>query len=203
MPACRYCDGAAVYRDRTTGDYLCRSHAWVEVTGPRASVTPVRDQLDAPPVIRTATAADRSGIAQLTMRFWGEAEIDCFGSNYPVAELDAYVACVDDSIVGNASYAREGDALDLVALNVLPEWQGWGLGQALMDAVIGQARACGAARVVLATTNDNLLALMMYQRLGFVITGVQVGTLVEHHGTVEYGFGGIPVRDEIQMELRL
>ena len=65
------------------------------------------------------------------------------------------------------------------------------------------ARTQGAARIIVATTNDDLPALGLYQRLGFTITEVRVGKLLEHHGGVESGFAGIPVRDEIRMELRL
>jgi ribosomal protein S18 acetylase RimI-like enzyme len=69
--------------------------------------------------------------------------------------------------------------------------------------VAGIARAEGAERLIVATTNDDLPALGLYQRLGFTITQVLVGKLLEHHGGVELGFAGIPVRDEIQLELRL
>ncbi|MDY7041482.1 MAG: GNAT family N-acetyltransferase, partial [Chloroflexota bacterium] len=56
------------------------------------------------------------------------------------------------------------------------------------------------ARLVVSTTNDDLLALYLYQRFGFRITGVLPGGLVEHHGKEEPGFAGIPVRDEIRLE---
>ena len=117
--------------------------------------------------------------------------------------LPAYLACDVDEIVGLASYAREGDAVNLVMLNVLLRWQGRGVGRELVAAVNELARAEGAKRVIAATSNDDLLALGFYQRLGFTITEVLVGKLVEHHGKAEPGFSGIPVRDEIHLELQL
>jgi hypothetical protein len=39
--------------------------------------------------------------------------------------------------------------------------------------------------------------------MGFIISGVVVGRMLEHHGGEEPGFAGIPVRDEIRMELEL
>jgi ribosomal protein S18 acetylase RimI-like enzyme len=90
-----------------------------------------------------------------------------------------------------------------VMLNVLPRWQGRGAARELIAAVTDVARAEGAARVIVATTNDDLLALGLYQRLGFTITQVLVGKLLEHHGGTEPGFAGIPVRDEIRLELQL
>jgi ribosomal protein S18 acetylase RimI-like enzyme len=156
-----------------------------------------------PPTIRPATLADRTRIAELADYFWGEVEVECFGRIYQAHALPAHVACDGDQIVGVASYADEGDAVNLVMLNVLPRWQGRGTARALIAAVTETAHARDAERIIVATTNDDLPALGLYQRLGFTITEVMVGKLLEHHGGVEPGFAGIPVRDEIRMELRL
>jgi len=197
MNPCAYCDSKALYRDRESGVCLCPIHARLEVTGPRG-------EAPRPPLtIRPAIPADRTHIAELANYFWGEVQVESFGHSYQVDALPAYVACDGDDIVGIASYAREGDATNLVMLNVLPLWQGRGAARGLIAAVIKMTRAEGAERIIVATTNDDLPALGLYQRLGFVITGVLVGRLLEHHGGVELGFDGIPVRDEIQMELRL
>jgi GNAT superfamily N-acetyltransferase len=201
MLICTYCDANALYHDRTSNDYLCPAHARLEVTGPRG-------EAPRPPLtIRPATPADCPRIAELAETFWGEVEIECFDCSYQVDALPAYLACDGGDIVGVASYAREGDAVNLVMLNVLPRWQGQGAARALIAAVTDVACDQGAARIIVATTNDDLPALGLYQRLGFTITEVLVGRLLEHHaigiGGVEPGFAGIPVRDEIRMELRL
>ena len=100
-------------------------------------------------------------------------------------------------------FCRRSRDAHLVMLDVLPQWQGLGAARALVAAVAETARAEGAERLIVATTNDDLPALGFYRRPGFTITGVLVGRVLEHHGGVEPGFAGIPVRDEIQMELRL
>ena len=102
-----------------------------------------------------------------------------------------------------ASYTKEGRTAILVTFNVLPKSQGRGAARALVSAMTDELCAEGVDRVVVATTNDNLPALVFYQRLGFVITGVKVGAVLEHHGGVISGFAGIPIRDEIQLELQL
>ena len=78
-----------------------------------------------------------------------------------------------------------------------------GAARSLNAAVVEAARADGAERIIVATTNDDLPALALYQRLGLAMTAVRIGKLPEHHGDDETGFAGIPVRDEIQMELRI
>jgi ribosomal protein S18 acetylase RimI-like enzyme len=197
MNTCTYCDTNALYHDRDSGARLCPIHSRLEVSGPRGKAP-------RPPLtIRPATPADRPRIAELADYFWGEVQVESFGHSYRVDMLPAYVACDEDEIVGLASYAREGDATNLVMLNVLPQWQGRGAARDLITAVAEMTRAEGAKRVIISTSNDDLPALGLYQRLGFTITGVLVGQILEHHGGVELGFAGIPVRDEIQMELRL
>ena len=91
----------------------------------------------------------------------------------------------------------------IVLLNVLPNYQGAGLGRRLIDAVAAVAARQGLTRLVVATSNDDLLALYLYQRNGFVITDVRAGEILRHHGQEETGFAGMPVRDEIRLERHL
>jgi ribosomal protein S18 acetylase RimI-like enzyme len=140
----------------------------------------------------------------LADRFWGEVEVDAFGRIYDLEQLPAYVALADGQVVGAASYSVEGAQIHLVALQVLPEYQGRGAGGALVEAVLDEGRQAGAEQAILVTTNDNLPALGLYQRIGFVITEVIPGAVVGYHGGVEeVGFAGIPVRDEIRMAFSL
>jgi ribosomal protein S18 acetylase RimI-like enzyme len=197
MNTCAYCDANALYRDRHSHDYVCPVHARWEVTGPRGEAPRT------PLTIRPAVPDDQAHIAALATYFWGETEVESFGRSYQVDALPAYVACDEDEIVGVAVYAPEGDVTNLVMLDVLPQWQGRGAARDLIAAAIKALRTEGVQRVVLSTTNDDLPALGLYQRLGFVITHVDVGRMLEHHGGEELGFAGIPVRDEIHMELIL
>ncbi len=197
MSTCAYCDANALYRDRGSGAHLCPVHAWLAVTGPR------RDAPRPPLTIRPTTPEDRARVAEVADYFWGELELECFDRAYRVDELPAYAACDGDEIIGLVSYAHEGDASNLVMLNVFPQWQGRGVAGRLVEAVMQEARSQGVERLIVATTNDNLPSLGLYQRLGFEISGVRVGRVLKHHGGVELGFDGIPIRDEIQLELRL
>jgi ribosomal protein S18 acetylase RimI-like enzyme len=197
MDTCAYCDVRPLFRDHESGAYLCPAHAWLEVTGPRA------DAPRPPLTIRPAVPGDRPQITALIEYVQGDVEVVRCGCARQADALSAYVACDDGKVVGVAGYTRAGDALSLVIFNVLPQWQGRGAATGLITAVIQEAQAQGADRVIAAVTNDDLPGLGLYQRLGFTITGVLVGRLAKPGGGVALGFDGIPVRDEIQLELRL
>lgn len=197
MDTCAYCNAKPIYRAHESGIHLCPVHAWLAVTGPRK-------EIPRPPLtIRSATPDDRSRIAEIAERFGGKSEIECFGPAVQIEALPAYVACEEDLIVGAVSYTPQQDTVSLVMLDVLPGWQGRGAARALIGAVIQEAQAAGAKRILIATSNDDLPSLGLYQRLGFAITGVLAGKLAECRGSVNLGFDGIPQRDVIQLELRL
>jgi ribosomal protein S18 acetylase RimI-like enzyme len=55
----------------------------------------------------------------------------------------------------------------LAELYVVPERRGRGLGRALLDAVLDTARAAGADRIELGTSEDDVAARALYERFGF------------------------------------
>ena len=198
MDTCWVCGGSpSHYRDFQTGQSLCPAHARVAVVAPGGGRKDT-------PIVRAAVESDRDAVVALANLFWGELEVDAFGRTFDIERLPAYVAVADGRVVGAASYSLEDRDIHLVAMQVLPEYQGRGAGRALVEAVLGEGHRVGAQQAILVTTNDNLPALGMYQRMGFVITEVIPGAVVGYHGGVEeVGFGGIPVRDEIRMTFDL
>jgi ribosomal protein S18 acetylase RimI-like enzyme len=62
-------------------------------------------------------------------------------------------------------------------------------------------QSMNAKRLIIVTSNDNIPALALYQKSGFKISEVRLGTMVQHHrGKEVAGWQGIPVRDEIILE---
>ena len=66
----------------------------------------------------------------------------------------------------------------------------------------------GVRTAWLVTTNDNLAALALYQRVGWRLTGLRAGAIDELRRTIkpsipELGQHGIPLRDELELQLRL
>lgn len=150
-------------------------------------------------VVRDARPTDRLAIEEICDRVWGETDIDVFGRTFDVLVADNVVAEVDGEFAGLLSLALDGGELAIVMLSVYPHFQGAGVGAALLEAAVERAMARGLPLVKAATTNDDIPALYFYQRHGFVIYEIATGVVVDNHGTVESGFAGIPVRDEVRL----
>jgi GNAT superfamily N-acetyltransferase len=198
MP-CVFCGGKPHYRDRSTGQYVCAEHARLDVVAWASTATTW------PGIIRPAAANDRDQIEEMALYFWDETTVDCFGREYDVLACPTLLAFEGEEVAGLASYTAEveWDAMVLVLLNVLPNFQGRGAGWQLLDALHSTTAHLGLRRIVVATSNDDLPALSLYQRYGFRILGIISGGVARHHGAELPGFSGIPIRDEIQLEFQL
>lgn len=148
---------------------------------------------------------DRAWAQAFVRERWGAPVVVGRGRVQRPAELAGFVARESGRAVGLATYAVEGDACELVTLDSVTE--GLGVGSALVAAVVGAARNAGCRRLWLVTTNDNLPALRFYQKRGFALVAL-------HRGAVEaarelkpelplHGVDGIPIRDELELELEL
>lgn len=74
-----------------------------------------------------------------------------------------------DAPVGFAMAQRDGREIILFSLYVHPDWQGKGVGSALLDAVIAQH--CEAKAIRLEVLKDNTAAIAWYQAKGFETYG--------------------------------
>lgn len=151
------------------------------------------------------TAAQRSWVIDLLDRHWGSSLVISRGRVHDVTLLPGFVAIREDQCVGLATYCFEAEACELVTLN--SEWEGIGIGSALITAVKEVASAAGCHRLWLITTNDNLPALGFYQKRGFRMTAVYPNAL-EYSRQLKpqipfIGLNGIPLRDEIELEMLL
>ena len=85
--------------------------------------------------------------------------------------------------------------------------EGQGIGTALLEAVKLAAVEAGCNRLWVITTNDNWPALRYYQKRGFRLRAVYPDAL-DHSRKLKpeiplFGLEGIPLRDEIELEMRL
>jgi N-acetylglutamate synthase-like GNAT family acetyltransferase len=156
-------------------------------------------------VIRPAAVADRPFLRAFMREHWGdEAMVDRERVFYP-AENPAFIAEDGGDVVGVVTYEMRNDDCEVTSLNSLRREQG--IGGALMEAVIAEAKAQGCRRVWLLTTNDNLLGLKFYQKRGFRLAALYPGAIDTARalkpGISLVGESGIPIRDELELELAL
>lgn len=86
-----------------------------------------------------------------------------------VADVDGALAGTVSYVTGPGPYAEHDDprAGSIRMLAVLPEFQGRGIGEALVRACLDRARADGQQRVFLHTTQWMDGAQRLYRRMGF------------------------------------
>jgi N-acetylglutamate synthase-like GNAT family acetyltransferase len=156
--------------------------------------------------VREATAADRD---------WIERFLDDHGSRR-VARNGELVMPLDHPMLvaetdggqpaGLLTYVIAGDECEILTLHSVKQWQG--AGTRLIAGALDLARRCGCRRLWLVTTNDNVDALRFYQRRGFRLVALRSGTVDDARATLKpeiprTGDHGIPLRDELELELEL
>jgi ribosomal protein S18 acetylase RimI-like enzyme len=154
--------------------------------------------------VRPLAAADRGWARAKLRELWGELVVSR-GAVHDPAALPGFVAEERGEPVGLLTYRIDGAACEVVTIDAFPE--GGGAGTALIAAAAGAAREAGCRRVWLITTNDNLRALRFYQRRGFRLAALYPNALERSRqlkpSIPEIGLDGIPLRDELELELSL
>ena len=196
---CHYCCRDAVFMCSLCGKFLCEEHAQLRTACPECiKKTKLKYTID-----RATFEEKKNEIGGFVRGFWGEEEQLTFDRKFKVTELPAYVARFKDSPVGFISTAELDDAIVIVALGVLPQYQSSAVGKGLVKKVEDEAIRRKKKRLLVSTSNDDLPALAFYQSVGFQIYGVKPNVIAEKHGKIIMGIGNLPIRDELRLQKRL
>lgn len=153
--------------------------------------------------VRPLDLSDRAWVARLLTEHWSSTRLIARGRVHNADELPGFVAEAGGEPIGLVTYRLEEEQCEVVTLNSLRE--GIGVGSALLDAVRTAASQAGCRRMWLITTNDNLHALRFYQKRGWHLVAVHRDALDESRRLKPeiplIGIDGIPLRDEIELEL--
>jgi GNAT superfamily N-acetyltransferase len=145
---------------------------------------------------------DLPRLQQFWVEHWGGDEMIVHGEIFRPGQLDGFVT---EDWAGVVTYTLKGEQCEIISLNSLDE--GKGIGSALINAVVKEAKSRSCRRLFLSTTNDNLHALRFYQKRGFELAAIRRGAVNESRkikpGIPAVGENGIPLRDEIELELPL
>jgi len=134
--------------------------------------------------VRAAAAADEEPLAVLDRAAWTP-----FSSPGPLDEAEPFfnernprdgvlVAVMEGEVAGYVRVQRptrfrsSDHVLTISGVAVDPARQGQGIGRALMEAAIAEARRRGARRLTLRVFSPNERARRLYESVGFVVEGV-------------------------------
>ena len=155
--------------------------------------------------IHRITIEDIPRLRQFWIEHWDGEEMVIHGEVFRPEHLDGFVVEEDDEWVGVLTFFLSNGGCEVTSLNSLREGQG--IGTQLINAVLDEARKQNFERVFLTTTNDNLHALHFYQKRGFELVAVHRGAVNEARKIKPsiplIGNDGIPIRDEIELEMKL
>lgn len=152
--------------------------------------------------LRRLTPGDLPHLRRFWVEHWAGDQMIVHGEVFKPDRLQGFVA---EDWCGLITYRIRDRECEIISLDSLHE--GRGIGTALVKAVVEEARGSGCSRVLVNTTNDNLRALGFYQKRGFALVQVLRGALEESRrvkpGIPVIGENGIPLRDEIELEMSL
>jgi ribosomal protein S18 acetylase RimI-like enzyme len=136
---------------------------------------------------------------------WGAETVVAHGEVLRPADLPGFAAEAAGEPVGLLTYLVRGDECEIVTLNA---WRaGLGIGAALIEAVREAAVRAGCRRLWLVTTNDNTSGLRFYQKCGFILCALRPNAVAASRllkpEIPPTGEAGIPIRDEIELEMWL
>jgi ribosomal protein S18 acetylase RimI-like enzyme len=154
-------------------------------------------------LIRQLDENDRPWVQHLLTTHWGTCTIVTRERMHQADELPGFIAELDGERCGLITYRIEDEQCEMISLNSLRE--GCGVGTALLAAAQTAARQAGCQRVWLITSNDNLPAVRFYQRRGWRLVAIHRGALDDARRLKPEipltGIDGIPLHDEIEMEV--
>jgi ribosomal protein S18 acetylase RimI-like enzyme len=154
--------------------------------------------------IRPVDSDDADWIAQFITERWGAEFIAAHYEVFYCRNLPGFVAIEGEKKVGLLTYKIVAGDCEIVSLDSLQPCKGIGTG--LIDAVKRAAAESGCRRLWLVTTNDNMNALRFYQKRGFMLVKINRNAIefARNLKTVpSIGADGIPLRDEIELEVML
>ena len=137
---------------------------------------------------------------------WGDEFVIAHGEVFHPATLPGFAATDDaGEVVGLVTYTIDGTGCEIVTIDALVA--GSGHGRAMGEAVAEAARQAGCSRLCLVTTNDNGRALGFYRAVGFTVVEVRDGAIDAARklkpSIPSVSEDGMPITDEIELELRL
>lgn len=155
--------------------------------------------------IRGKNSEDLKWIVPYMKENWGSEKIVTRNTIYDTKDLPGFIAVQNEKPAGIALYNIQNNECEMILLESFVEKIG--IGSTLIKSVKRFAVTQGCKRLWLITTNDNLHAIRFYQLRDFSLVAIYRNALEESRKLKPElplkGIDGIPLRDEIELELLL
>jgi len=120
------------------------------------------------------------------------------------SEIDGYIEAGEvlvarrgDVVVGHVQFIPSGVHWEIKSVAVSEQFQGQGIGTALIRSVLQRAALEGCIEVAAGTATADIGTLRFYQRLGFRMDRIEHDVFTTERGYAPIEVNGIPVRDRV------
>jgi len=155
--------------------------------------------------IRSINLSDWKWIRDLIIKEWGSEKVVTKGKIYNVKDLPGLAAKQNREIVGLLTYHIKNNECEIVTLNSIKTNQG--VATNLLEEIKKIAVTKKCKRLWLVTTNNNIKALGFYQKRGFYLKAIYPNAIELSRKLKPeipmIGNEGIPIRDEVELEIVL
>jgi len=152
-------------------------------------------------LVTPLTDDDRKWVKERTELLFGGDFVVSRDEVHDPHRLPGFIATEGPERIGLVTYNVTGEDCEIVSIDSLCQFMG--VGTLLLERVETVAREAGCRRLWAITTNDNLDAQRFFQKRGFVITAVRLGSMSKIRllkpNVPKVGYYGIPIRDEIEV----
>ena len=136
-------------------------------------------------ILRTLRLSDVNAVTALERVCnpmpWNEGDLTPFAADFDsgnsTSKSIGLAAILENSgqVVGYVCAQSVVDEAEILVLGVAPEYRGQGFGQSLLTELISVLKAGGCASLFLEVRFNNQAAVSLYQKMGFVQTGIRKG----------------------------
>lgn len=116
-------------------------------------------------VISKINQNNRQIVNEFIITHWYDTRMIIRGEIMDLSEADGYCIIIDHQVIGVITYYINQEDCEITLLHSLIENQG--IGTQLVNSVLQTAKKAGINNVKVITTNDNIRAILFYQRKGF------------------------------------
>lgn len=152
--------------------------------------------------IEPIESSDQKDIGAAVRERWGNEKIIVHKDVFITSHLPGLKAIEKGEMIGFLHYQIREDCCEIISL--ASQQSNQGIGTALVETLAGIAKDFGCKTLKVTTTNDNMAALIFYQRCGFLMAGLGLGFVDEARKLKpeipEIGDHNIPIHDEIYLE---